>query len=177
VVVLSRYDGRRFFESAGQAIGFAQRIGYAEGPGHVLDEARGLGDSEPRRSNEQRSGRLSAPDLNGMRGSPERGLRDADDGYPELVMNVSAKPRSAIRIQVDVSINQDERKRSRVPADGQYRRELAQVELARTVGRDVGQLGRPGTCQTGEPRVSGGYKRRPRASRSFVMDIHRSEQA
>jgi hypothetical protein len=92
-------------------------------------------------------------------------------------MNVSAKPRSAIRIQVDVSVNQDERKRACVPADGQYRRELAQVELARTVGCHVGHLDRPGTCQLGEPRLSGGYERRSRASPSRVVDIHRSEQA
>ena len=74
-----------------------------------------------------------------MRRRLERGLGHAYDGNAELGVDVSAKTRSAIWVQVNVAVHDDQAGLSVVtqPAEhGPDRRQFAQIELAGPVGRN-----------------------------------------
>ncbi len=112
-----------------------------------------------------------------MRRRLERGLGHAYDGNAELGVDVSAKTRSAIWVQVTVAVHDDQAALYLVGQCAEHRpdgRQFAQIELAGPVGR-VGR--NPGDDQRallqhgGKRRVGRGYHCCPSTGIN-VMNIH-----
>jgi hypothetical protein len=104
----------------------------------------------------------------------ERGLGHADDGNAELSVHVCTKTRSAIWVQVDVAIDDDQAGLSLLAQRAEYSpdgRQFAQVELARPIGRNPGEDQRALLQHGGERGIGRGHDSCS-GVRVHVVDIH-----
>ena len=112
-----------------------------------------------------------------MRRRLERGLGHAYDGNAELGVDVSAKSGSAIWVQVNVAVHDDQAGLSvvtQLAEHGPDRRQFAQIELAGPVGREGRNRGddqRALLQHGGKRRVGRGYHCCPSTGIN-VMNIH-----
>jgi len=104
----------------------------------------------------------------------ERGLGHAYDGNAELGVDVSAKSRSAVWVQVNVAVHDDQAALHFVAQCAEHRpdgRQFAQIELAGPVGRNPGDDQRALLQHSGKRRIGRGYYSCP-GTGSNVVDIH-----
>jgi hypothetical protein len=107
----------------------------------------------------------------------ERGLGHANHRDGELGAGMGTQAGLAIRIQIGVPVNDQQGHPAQAVHDGAHRRELAQVELAGLVRRDIGhQLGAFG-YQARESGVGRGDGRRSGSAGCEVLHVHRHEHA
>jgi hypothetical protein len=111
-----------------------QRVRQAEPASHLRHQVSRVGNGHSGRRDIQRPGRLPAADRDGVRRRPERALRHANDRDTELGMDVCPQAEAACRIEVNVTINYDQREPARGRNDGAQRRQFTQVEFPRLIG-------------------------------------------
>ena len=156
------------FSVAAAAVGHGGR-GYrrdaarrAAGAGRPLpDEVGGVGAGHPGGRDVQRPGRGSAQHRDGVGGGAEGRLGHADHRDAELVAGAGAQAGPSVRVQVGVAVDDQQGHLGQAVQHRAQRRELAQVEPARLVGRDVRHHGDAVAGQAGKGRIGGHDGGRP----------------
>ena len=166
--------GRRPNPAAAQGIDTAQGVGQPVWAGHVLHQARSIGDRNAGGGDVERCG-TSTPHLGCMRGSAKHSLGDADHGHAELSVGVRAQTRPALTIEVDVPVDDQQTHRGGTGHDRTDRRQFPEVEGAGPVVGDVGQRGGVLLCHHGERRVGRHDESGERATCGWVVNVHRCE--
>jgi hypothetical protein len=160
---------------AGQSVSPAQRVGQPVPAGHLPDEVGGVGAGHPGGGDVQRPGRGSAQHRDGVGGGAERRLGHADHRDAELLAGPGAQAGPAAGIQVGVAVDDQQAQAAHAFQGRAQRRELAQVELARLVGRDVRHYGDARASQAGEGRIGGHDGSRPGTASGQVIHVRRHE--
>jgi hypothetical protein len=92
----------------------------------------------------------AATDRYRVGGAAERGLRDPDHRNVEPRVGVRTEPGPPLRIEVDVAVDDQQVDRAGHGQHGVQRGQFTSVEVAGTVGRDLGQPGDVLTDDGGE---------------------------
>ena len=121
-----------------EMVGAAQCVGQPVPAGHAPDQAGRVGCGHPGRGDEQRAHRGSARDRDRVGSRAEPGLGDPDHRDAELGVRMRAQAGPAAGVQIGVAIDDQQAQPAQIGQDRAQRRELAQVELTRPVGRYPG---------------------------------------
>jgi hypothetical protein len=121
-----------------EGVGAAQRVGQPVPAGHAPDQPRRVGCGHPGGGDEQRAYRGSAQDRHRVGSGAEPGGGHPAHRDAGLGVRMRTRAGSAARVQVGVAAGHQQAQPAQIVQDRAQRREFAQVELARLVGRYLG---------------------------------------
>src|SRR5436305_6762055 len=160
--------------SPGQGIDPAQGVGEPVRAGHAAYEVGRVLCRDPGGRDVKGLGRTATVYFDRVGGTPERRLGDADHRYAELRVRMRAKPRSPVRVEVHVPVNDEQVDPARTAQHRPHGRQFAGGERAGLVRRHLGERGGVLGEHGREGRLRRDHQGRRGTTGRRVVDIDRT---